>query len=34
MSQQVGARYLPCFRELRQVLTQRLQAAAGKKGNG
>jgi nucleotidyltransferase substrate binding protein (TIGR01987 family) len=34
VSQQVGSRYLPCFRELRQVLTQR-QASAGKEeGDG
>ncbi len=34
VSQQVGARYLPCFRELRQVLTQRQQVPAGKYGDG
>ena len=34
VSQQVGARYLLCFRELRLVLTQRLQAPAGKEGDG
>jgi hypothetical protein len=33
VSQQVGSRYLPCFRELRQVLTQR-QASAGNEGDG
>jgi hypothetical protein len=33
VSQQVEARYLTCFRELRQVLTQR-QASAGKEGDG
>jgi nucleotidyltransferase substrate binding protein (TIGR01987 family) len=33
VSQPVGSRYLPCFRELRQVLTQR-QASAGKEEGG
>ena len=34
VSQQVEVRYLPCFRELRQVLSQRVQAAAGEERHG
>lgn len=34
VSQQVEARYLPCFRELRQVLSQRVQATAAEEGDG
>ncbi len=34
VSQQVEARYLTCYRELRQLLTQRLQVPAGKEGDG
>jgi hypothetical protein len=34
VSQQVGARYLPCFRELRLVLTPRLQDTTGKELDG
>ncbi len=34
VSQQVEARYLPCFRELRQVLSERVQATAAEEGDG
>ena len=34
VSQQVEARYLPCFRELRQVLSERVQATTAEKGDG
>jgi hypothetical protein len=34
VSQQVEGRYLPCFRELRLVLSERIQAAAAEEGNG
>ena len=34
VSQQVEARYQTYFRELRQLLTQRLQVPAGKEGDG
>ena len=29
VSQQVGTRYLPCFQELRQVLSERIKATRG-----
>jgi nucleotidyltransferase substrate binding protein (TIGR01987 family) len=32
--EQVGARYLPCFQELRLVLNERLQATAAGEGHG
>lgn len=34
VSEQVGARYLPCFRELRLVLNERVQATARKERDG
>jgi len=34
VGQQVGVRYLPCFRDLRLVLAERVQAAAAEEGNG
>jgi nucleotidyltransferase substrate binding protein (TIGR01987 family) len=34
VSQQVEVRYLPCFRELRRELSQRVQAAAGEERHG
>jgi nucleotidyltransferase substrate binding protein (TIGR01987 family) len=34
VSQQVGNRYLPCFRELRRELTTRLQATSGEELDG
>jgi nucleotidyltransferase substrate binding protein (TIGR01987 family) len=34
VSQQVGTRYLPCFRELRLVLSERVQATAAGEGHG
>jgi len=34
VSQQVEARYLPCFQELRRELSQRVQAAAGEERDG
>ena len=34
VSQQVEGRYLPCFRELRQVLSERVQATAAEEGDG
>jgi hypothetical protein len=30
----VEARYMPCFRELRRELSQRVQAAAGEERDG
>jgi nucleotidyltransferase substrate binding protein (TIGR01987 family) len=32
--EQVGARYLPCFQELRLVLNERVQATAAGEGHG
>jgi nucleotidyltransferase substrate binding protein (TIGR01987 family) len=34
VSEQVGSRYLPCFRDLRQVLSERVRNAADEEGNG
>lgn len=34
VSKQVGTRYLPCFRELRLVLSERVQATAAGEGHG
>jgi nucleotidyltransferase substrate binding protein (TIGR01987 family) len=34
VSQQVGTRYLPCFQELRLVLSERVQATAAGEGHG
>lgn len=34
VTEQVGARYLPCFRELRLVLNERVQATAGEERDG
>jgi len=34
VSEQVGTRYLPCFRELRLVLSERVQATAAGEGHG
>jgi hypothetical protein len=34
VSQQVGARYLTCFRELRLVLSERIQATAAGEADG
>ena len=34
VSQQVGARYLLCFRELRLVLSERIQATAAGEADG
>jgi hypothetical protein len=32
--QQVGSRYLPCFQELRQVLSERIKATKGEGSDG
>ena len=34
VSEQVAARYLPCFRELRLVLSERVRIAAAEEGDG
>jgi hypothetical protein len=34
VSEQVGARYLPCFRELRLELNERVQATAREERDG
>ena len=34
VSEQVGTRYLPCFQELRLVLSERVQATAAGEGYG
>jgi hypothetical protein len=34
VSEPVGTRYLPCFRELRLVLSERVQATAAGEGHG